>query len=421
MNKKIKSIAAVLVCFVLFFATGITALGHGLYVLTGPEGGGIWPADSTIHAQVGEPVIVTGGWGYNFLGPDGGVQTGHLHRFIVISPDGARTELTHEWYHQADGRDDRTRRINRVDFHRIGVDPFPTGGRHNIFVQSSFIPQSEGYYQVVFERFTVNANFDNADHANYGLQTVQTSHVTVMVGDPEPVAETGFAGSIGTGRLEIIPTSDVGRLTHEEGVLEGILLLNGQPLPNKQIRINIPGSGILDGAGGHNDWLTPDEFSTDATGRFSVPLPALGITSPGFYSIQVPLMQISDVAGTVPGADVNFTRMSEIYLFHFFVPPGEERVMPVAAGMVSDAQPGGQPGAQIGAQIGNQNNAQEPDTNEPIAEEPITTEPATLNPTSPASEDLPSLFNIANIISLIVGGALLFGAGLLVGLASKRK
>lgn len=417
-SKKTKSIVAVLVCFVLFFAAGVTVYGHGLYVLTGPEGGGIWPADSMIHAEPGEPVTVTGGWGYNFLGPDGGVQAGHLHRFIVISPDGTRTELEHEWFHQADGRDDRTRRINRVDFHRIGVDPFPTGGRHNIFMQASFVPQSEGYYQVVFERFTVNANFDNPDHANYGLQTVQTAHVTVMVGNPEPTAEMGFANSIGTGRLEIVPTTDVGRLSHEDGVLEGVLLLDGQPLPNQRIRINIPGSGILDGAGGHNDWLAPDEFSTDANGHFSVPLPALGLTSPGFYSIQVPLMHISDVAGVVPGTDLRFTRMSEIYLFHFFVPPGEERVMPIAAGVTPGAGGVGNAGGAPGAHIGDRHHEQDADAYAPADTEPAASSPAASTPSAP--DDLPPLFTGGNIAAFIFGGVLLFGAGLLVGLASKK-
>jgi len=434
-TKKFKASIAAFLSIVMLFAIATPAFGHGLFVLTSParegghELGSPLPEQATILAEIGETVVITGGWGYNFLGPDGVVHTGFYHRVTLISPYGTRTVLEHSWFHQRDGRDDRSGAAIRIaPFAQIGTGAFPSGGRHNVFLQTSFVPESDGYYQIIFERFRPAGNFATADHANYGLLMVDTAHTVVMVGDPDHTdAGAGFANPIGTGRLEIVPLNDIGRLSHDYGdYLEGTLLLDGVPLPNQRIRVNIPGVGILDGSGGHNDFMGPDDFSTDANGNFRVPLPRLGPTSPGHYSIQVPALQIIDTPGVLRATDgsdvygyvtrgtgedavttwerITYTRVSETFLMHFFIPAGDYRIAAAAPRPV-----------------------ERPDT--PPLATPMEAQPQSggntpTNPNTPINRieiELPTLFATANIAGLIGGGVILFAAGLFVGLGFAKK
>ncbi|MCL2212352.1 MAG: DUF4198 domain-containing protein [Oscillospiraceae bacterium] len=430
LKTKLKVCLVALMCMVLLIATVITSHGHGLFVLTAPESaeghefGSAFPGGAKVHAEIGETVVVTGGWGYNFLGPDGAVHTGFYHRVTLIAPNGGSSVLEHSWFHQRDGRDNHDAPIRIVPFSQIGTGAFPSGGRHNVFLQSTFVPQSEGYYQIVFERFRAAGNFATAGHENYGLLIVDTVHTVVMVGDPAATADTGFARPSGTGRLTIIPTNDVGRLSHDDyEYMEGILLLDGVPVPNQRIRVNIPGLGILDGSGGHNAWLTPDDFSTDANGGFRVPIPRLGPTSPGFYSIQVPAFQVTGTAGTLRATDgsvvygyvtrgvgdeavttherINYTRINEVFLYHFFLPAGEYRTE------APPARPVDRPDAPPSV-----------DNNGGGTGTPT---PPPLPPVDGVDIDLPNLFTIGNIIGFVGGGVMLLAAGVFIGLGLAKK
>ena len=439
-TKTLKFLVAVFLSAVMFLAAAGPVYGHGLFVLISPlteaghEFGSPLPAQAVILADIGETVVVTGGWGYNFLGPDGVVHTGFYHRVTLINPHGTRTVLDHSWFHQRDGRDDRSGApIRIVPFAQIGTGAFPSGGRHNVFLQTTFVPESDGYYQVVFERFRPAGNFATEGHANYGLLMVDTAHTVVMVGEPDHTDITaGFANPIGTGRLEIVPLNDIGRLSHDyDEYLEGTLLLDGVPLSNQRIRVNIPGVGVLDGSGGHNDWLRPDDFSTDSNGNFRVPIPRMGPTSPGHYSVQVPALQIIDTPGTLLASDgsyvygnvtrgtgdeavttwerITYTRVSETFLYHFFIPAAEYRIEAAAPRPVE--RPDSPPPADTTAQaeplgIGSPQGNPQGNPNTFIGGVEI---------------ELPVLFDTVNIIGFIGGSIMLFAAGLFVGLGLSRK
>ena len=335
MPHRLKKIAAPLLCAVLALSLNVGVFAHGVFLEV-----------SDMHGTVGQEITVQVGWGYIFLGHDGSAITGPapVRRVFLVNPNGAELPMTYAIFHQYLGRDYPGNPINHITAAQLGTPEFPTGGRHLTYIEVAFTPQSAGYYQVVFHR---DRNVP-ASGGNEGRQITDIAKAFILVGGAAPTAQAGHGRLTSINRTEIRPVSDVGRLA-AGSTFEGYALYGGQPLANHDVRFEIAA---------HEYILA----TTNAQGRFSIPLPALA----GNFAIRI--QRDTEVSGTLHGQD--FTSVRDIHILQVAVMGDAQGIVAVTA-----AAP-------------------------PFA--------------------LPPLFTVGTIIMLIAGGLLLLAAGFLLGLAVPR-
>ncbi|MCL2224172.1 MAG: DUF4198 domain-containing protein [Defluviitaleaceae bacterium] len=189
-----------LLCVMLLaFPVGVSA--HGVFMRT----------ESPWLEAAGQSVDVSIMFGH-YPWPDGDLVTSGA-RIFVVRPDGSEQDLGYETMESPEGE----------------------------YVNVRFTPQTAGLYRVVYHRGTATRS------------DLAKAYILVGGGAVSPVGVTN------TGRLEIQPTSDIGRLT-PNSVFEGVLLFGGGTVPNHRVSIEVG-----------EDNLTHAE--TDADGRFSITMP----------------------------------------------------------------------------------------------------------------------------------------------------
>ena len=354
--KVARRMLSLLICVTIMsmLATGVFA--HGVFLDV-----------SHMHADTGQEVTVQVGWGYVFLGHDGSAITADapVRRVFLIAPDGTEAPLDYRIFQQYQGRDYPDNPINEVTPEQLGTDDFPTGGRNLTYIEVTFTPQTEGYYQVFFHR---DRNVPT-EGGNEGRAIVDLVKAFILVGDAHPTPEAGHGRMSSVNRTEIMPISDVGRLT-TGATFEAYVFDGGQPVANEEVRLEIYAHEY-------------EIVTTDAGGRFSFTLPAQA----GEYAIRV--VRDWEESGVSHGQD--FTSRREIH------------ILQVAVAQDPDAEVAAPPAADAA----------------PVEAE--ATPPAAVPPTAPPPGDLPALFNTSHYLMFIAGGLLLFGAGLLFGLGIAKR
>ena len=338
MSHKLKRIVFLFLCAAVVLTLNVNVFAHGVFLDV-----------SHMHGAVGQEITVQVGWGYIFLGHDGSAITANapVRRVFLVNPSGTETPMAYAIFHQYQGRDYPENPINQITVEQLGTEDFPTGGRNLTYIEVTFTPRSAGYYQVVFHR---DRNVPTAG-GNEGRQITDIAKAFILVGGAAPTAQAGHGRLTSVNRTEIRPVSDVGRLS-AGSIFEGYALYGGQALANHDVRFEIAA----------HDYIIA---TTDAQGRFSIPLPARA----GNFAIRV--QRDTELSGTLHGQD--FTSVRDIHILQVAVLADAQAI----AAMDAAVQP-----------------------------------PAFV---------LPPLFTPGNIIIIILGGLLLLAAGFLLGLSVRRR
>jgi uncharacterized GH25 family protein len=288
------------VFLVLILSLPVNAFAHGVFLDV-----------SHMHGEIGQEITVQVGWGYVFLGHDGSAITAEapLRRMFLISPNGTEAPMTYAIFHQYYGRDYSDNPINQITEEQLNTDEFPTGGRHITYIEVTFTPQNEGYYQVVFHR---DRSVPTAG-GNEGRQITDVARAFILVGE----TNAEHSRLTGINRTEILPISEVGSLT-AEGIFEGYALYAGQPLANYEVRLEIAA---------HEYTIVV----TDAQGRFELPLPQ----EAGNFAMRV--QRDEEISGTLHGQD--FTSIRDIHILQVAVLANEEAPAAPAATPAAEATP----------------------------------------------------------------------------------
>jgi len=338
MPRKLKRIAFLFLCAAATLSLNVNVFAHGVFLEV-----------SHMHGAVGQEITAQVGWGYIFLGHDGSAITVNapVRRVFLVSPNGTETPLAYAIFHQYQGRDFPENPINQITADQLGTDEFPTGGRNLTYIEVAFTPQSAGYYQVVFHR---DRNVP-ATGGNEGRQITDIAKAFILVGAAAPTAEAGHGRLTSVNRTEIRPVSDVGRLA-AGSTFEGYALYGGEALADHAVRFEIAAHEYI-------------MATTDAQGRFSIPLPPTA----GNFAIRI--QRDAELSGTLHGQD--FTSARDIHILQVAVLPDAQAIAALEAA------------------------------------------------TAPPAFVLPPLFAAGTIVMIVAGGLLLLAAGFLFGLTVRRR
>jgi hypothetical protein len=285
---------------------------------------------------------------------------------FLIDPNGTETPLEYSIFHQYYGRDYPENPINEISAEQIGTDEFPTGGRNLTYIEVTFTPQTEGYYQVFFHR---DRNVPETG-GNEGRAIADLVKAYIFVGNAAPTEEAGFGRLSSINRTEIRPVSDVGRLATGSD-FEGFVLFGGEPVVAQEIRLEIDA----------HEYVSAE---TDADGRFSVALPH----EAGEFAIRV--VQDWEEGGTWHEQD--YTSRREIHILQIAT---TAEIAEIAEEVAEEIE-------------------YEPE-HEPEYVTPVAISDELPPAAAPPVGEIPQLFESSHYLMFALGGLLMLAAGFLFG------